>query len=59
MTITWNSDNTSVDITCEYCGKPITKTSPQWGMDCEDDCAQNEARKMFGGLLSRLVDDDR
>jgi hypothetical protein len=32
----------SLDVNCEYCGKPITKTSQDFGMDCEDNCGRKE-----------------
>lgn len=27
-------------ITCDHCGKPITRTSEDFGMDCEDECGR-------------------
>jgi hypothetical protein len=34
-----------IRILCEYCGKPISKTSNDFGMDCEDDCSRKEYDK--------------
>lgn len=32
-------------ISCEHCGKPISKTSKHFGMDCEDDCGWRKFRE--------------
>ena len=37
--------NLQVHINCEYCGKPICKTSEDFGMDCEDDCNRKAYEK--------------
>ena len=34
-----NDGKESVDLTCENCGEPISKTS-SFGMDCKNDCSQ-------------------
>jgi len=32
----------ALEISCEFCGKPISKTSVDFGMDCEDDCGRKQ-----------------
>jgi DNA-directed RNA polymerase subunit RPC12/RpoP len=39
--------NMDVFFNCPHCGKPITKTSKEWGMDCEDECGKKEALKII------------
>lgn len=42
-----------LSITCRHCGKPITRTSARYGMDCEDRCAEKahkKATKENGGV---------
>jgi acetyl-CoA carboxylase beta subunit len=36
----------SLVIKCPNCGKPINKTSLEFGMDCEDKCAEKTYRKL-------------
>ena len=31
--------------TCEFCGEPISKTNIEFGMDCENHCAEKEFSK--------------
>jgi hypothetical protein len=38
----------ALDILCEHCGKPITKSTKNFGMDCEDDCARKAYIKSGG-----------
>jgi hypothetical protein len=42
----------SLTIACDYCGKPISRTS-DFGMDCEDQCSEQEFNKSGGmeGIL--------
>lgn len=35
---------------CEFCGKPISKCAPEFGMDCEDDCARKLYEDKFGSI---------
>lgn len=37
----------SVNITCEFCGEPISRTSAGFGMDCKNRCAEKKYRKMI------------
>ena len=37
----------SVEITCEHCGEPISKTSA-FGMDCKNDCDKKLFLKIGG-----------
>ena len=41
-----NGEN--VDISCEFCGEPISQTSVKFGMDCKNRCAEKKYRKMMG-----------
>ena len=42
-----NKDGTtSLVIKCPSCGKPINKTSVEFGMDCENHCAEKAYRKL-------------
>jgi len=36
-----------VTISCEHCGKPITKAN-EYGMDCENGCNEKEVKKLIG-----------
>jgi hypothetical protein len=36
-----------LQATCESCGKPLVRTG-EYGMDCEDQCAEKEFKQMFG-----------
>ena len=40
-------DSINVSLNCPHCGKPITKTSPEFGMDCEDDCGKKTYQKLL------------
>lgn len=37
----------NVNITCEFCGKPISYTSTKFGMDCKNHCAEKKYREMI------------
>lgn len=39
-------DKFSLSISCEFCSKPISKTSA-FGMDCENDCAKKKFEELF------------
>jgi hypothetical protein len=43
----------ALDITCEYCGKPISLRDPDFGMDCEDDCSKKLWEKQGSPTLDR------
>jgi len=43
-----NGEN--VDISCEFCGEPISRTSVKFGMDCKNRCAEKKYRKMTGEI---------
>jgi hypothetical protein len=34
------SKSVHLNVTCPHCGKPLTKTSRDFGMDCEGNCGQ-------------------
>jgi len=35
----------NINISCVYCGKPYV-TSDEWGMECENRCAEVKAKEM-------------
>ena len=48
-----------VDITCDRCGGPITKTTAM-GMSCENDCYKQdneEAKKLLEGMFGSVFKD--
>lgn len=32
------------NLRCEYCNKPLSKTSAEFGMDCEDECGRKRTK---------------
>ena len=48
----------AVDLACEFCGLPITKTSVKFGMDCANHCSETKHKKMFGNrdMKTELMD---
>jgi hypothetical protein len=43
-----------LDSRCEYCGKPITRTSYRFGMDCEDHCTEKRFNAEGGPVDTRF-----
>lgn len=56
-----------LEVGCEFCGKPISKSTREFGMDCEDNCARKLYEEKFGPIthdaknskeeLSRIFED--
>jgi len=43
-------------ISCNLCGKPISKTTSYFGMDCEDDCARRKFHEERDGQRRKVYD---
>ena len=39
--------NKDIFLNCQNCGKPINKTSVEFGMDCEDKCGEKAYKKLI------------
>jgi hypothetical protein len=37
----------NIHLNCPHCGKPINKTSVEFGMDCKDHCAEKAYKKLI------------
>jgi len=45
---TKNKDGTiNISIKCPHCGKPINKTSVEFGMDCENHCGEKAYKELI------------
>jgi hypothetical protein len=43
-------------VQCEHCGKPLSKTSEDFGMDCEDSCGEKALGEAGEAGIQELMD---